>query len=285
MSPVFPPTPMSAIRRIVRRLTALPSKPPIVAYLALLLVVSAWATGRVEAVGRGILIVGIYSFFDLVLGYIREQKWVLPSSAWISGLILSLVLSPTAPLRAVVLAPVLASGSKQLIRLRRRHIFNPAAFALVALGLLYPQLGVVSWWGAAWGLLPFGLITLSGIVTVIRVKRWRTALAFLSVYLPVSGVLLLSRGGQAEDLGTLVIDGTLAFFTTVMLVEPVTTAYQPAWLRTSFGAAVAIFVVLLSLPGVAVPVPDPFLVSLLAGNFSMLLLSRVLRPRRVLYAL
>lgn len=289
------PSPLPAAqppRTLLARMNALSSKPPMVLYLGFLLVLGVWKpvleefpqslfsiSGDVALFWRGILIVAIYSTLDLLIGYWREKKWILPSSAWISGLILSLVLAPTASWALTIAAPILASLGKQFIRFRRKHVFNPAALALVALGLAFPSQGVVSWWGASWGIIPFVVIVLSGIVTIFRVKRWKTAATFIVIYLVGSGALLLSRGGAVAGLQTLVLDGTLAFFATVMLIEPVTTAYQPASLRTWFGAGVAALVLLFSLPGVALPIPDPFLVSLLLGNLGATIASNVLRNR------
>lgn len=248
-----------------------------VAYLAFLLFLGAWGIGNWTLLGRGILILSVYSVLDLVIGYFREGKWILPSSAWISGLILALVLSPTAPTAAVLLAPVLASLSKQFLRVRRMHVVNPAAFALILLGAWFPGHGMVSWWGAAWGILPLVIIALSGIVTIIRVKRWKITLAFSAVYLIGSAALILSHGGQITDLRTLILDGTFAFFATVMLIEPVTTAYQPAWLRTAFGTLVALLVLIFSLPQFTLQLPDAFLVALLVGNAAATAARRLIR--------
>lgn len=263
-------------RRLWTWLPRLSSKPPMAIFLGFLLVLGAWGIGNGTLIGRGLLMLAIYSFLDLAAGYLKEGKWILPSSAWISGFILALVLSPTAPWLAVFLAPVLASASKHLLRVQRKHVFNPAAFALVALAYLYPDRGMVSWWGAAWGFLPWVLIVLSGVVTVIRVKRWRTAVAFLVVYVAGSAALL-ARSGAPLDLRTLLVDGTLAFFATVMLIEPVTTAYQPPALRAWFGAAVGALALLLALPGVPSPIPDPLLVALLLGNVGATVLSSLIR--------
>lgn len=201
---------------LFRRLRHASSKPPMIGYLALLLVLGAWATKNVSLIGRGLVMVAIYTILDLAAGRMREGKWILPSSAWISGLILSLVLVPTASWTIVLLAPVIAIISKHLVRVRRKHLFNPAATALVVLGFLFPTAGIVSWWGASWGIVPLVVIMLSGLVTIVRVKRWKTALAFLLVYLGGASLLLLTRGGAVLDLRTLVLDGTLLFFATVM---------------------------------------------------------------------
>lgn len=270
-----PPSPPP--KSLLARLNNLSSKPPMVLYLGFLLVLGAWGVGDWSLLWRGLVIVAIYSALDLALSKWREGKFLLPSSAWISGLIISLLLVPGAHWVTVVLAPIVASLGKHVIRYQRKHVFNPAALALVLLGFLFPSVGIVSWWGAAWGWIPLAVIVLSGIVTIFRVKRWKTALAFLAVYWGGTSALLLSRGSNVVDLRTLFLDGTLFFFATVMLIEPVTTAYQPSWLRTAFGAGVAVLTLLFSLLGSVLPVPDPFLVSLLLGNVGARAASTILR--------
>lgn len=270
------PTNLAALLTRVRRLS---SKPPMVAYLAALLLVSAVGVRDWSLIARGVVIVALYSAADLLVTKRREGIWYLPSSAWISGLILALVLSPSARWWEVVAAPLLASASKHLLRFRRRHVFNPAATALVILGTVSPDRGAISWWGASWGLLPLVIIVASGLVTIVRVKRWQQALAFLAVYLGANSALLLARGGTVAGLPGLLLDGTLFFFATVMLIEPVTTAYQPVWIRPWFGAAVGALAVLFSLPGVPTRIPDPLLAALLVGNVGATALGHVLRRR------
>ncbi len=225
---------------------------------------------------RGLIIVLLYSALDLIIGYWREKQWILPSSAWVSALILSLVLTPAASWGVTIAAPILASLSKHFIRVRRKHVFNPAAFALVLIGFAFPGQGIVSWWGAAWGQLATLIITISGLVTIFRVKRWKTTAAFVILY-GIGGALLLARSDIGTGFKVLLWDGTLLFFSTVMLIEPITTAYSPALIRTVFGAGVALLTLLFSAPWITLPIPDPFLMSLLLGNLGATIASRTVR--------
>lgn len=250
-----------------------------IAYLGFLLVLGAWGIGNWSLLWRGLAIGAIYTALDLAIASWRERKFILPTSGWISALILAFVLSPTAPWSAVVLAPVLASLSKHVLRYKRKHVLNPAAFALVATSVLFQDVGIVSWWGAAWGTIPLIIIVLSGIVTAFRVKRWKTALVFLLLYFAGTAALLGARGGGLMDIRTIILDGTVWFFATVMLIEPVTTAYQPAWLRTVFGAEVTVLTLLFSLWGSALSILDPFLAALLMSNITTRVASRWIRGR------
>ncbi len=259
-----------------------------VLYLGFLLLVSLWKPqfqtfwedlqnipDNLPLLWRGIVILVIYSVLDVALGYWRTKKFILPTSSWISGLILSLVLAPTAGWGIAVAAPVLASLGKQVIRYRKRHVFNPAGLALVILGFLALGQGTVSWWGASWGPIATIIIALSGLFTLYRVKRIPTWVAFAVVYFVGSGILLLTRGGEVSGLWNLINDGTFWFFSTVMLIEPVTTAYSPAGIRLWYGAGVGALGLLLSV--ITIPIPNPFLVSLLLGNLGATIVSQLLK--------
>ncbi len=289
--PAAPAQPPAVRRPLWARLQALSSKPPMVVSLAFLLLLGVWRPALTDLPGtllrwpaevtllwRAILILAIYSALDLTIGYWQTQKWILPSSAWVSGLILSTVLAPSAPWSVTIAAPILASLSKHFLRFKKRHVLNPAAFALVTLSIARSDPGLVSWWAASWGPLALWVVAASGLVTIIRVKRWKTALAFFLVY-GILGSLLISSGSFLPTLIGRLWDGTTVFFATVMLIEPVTTAYSPARLRAIFGGLVGLLAVL-SLPlGLLLPLPDPFLVPLLVGNLIMTLVS--VRLRRV----
>lgn len=270
------------------RLNKLSSKPPMVVYLGFLLLLGLWQpqfrtfwadlaniSQNLPLLFRGIVILVIYSVLDAAIGYWKTKKFILPSSSWISGLILSLVLAPTAGWSMAIAAPVLASLGKHIIRYRKRHVFNPAGLALIILGLATIAQGTVSWWGASWGPIATIIIALSGLFTIYRVKRISTWVAFTVVYLVGSGLLLLTRGGDVAGLWSLINDGTFWFFSTVMLVEPVTTAYTPAKLRMWFGGAVGLLVVLLGAANI--PTPDPFLISLLLGNLGATVVTNLRR--------
>jgi hypothetical protein len=106
-----------------------------------------------------------------------------PLSALISGLSLCLLLRTHSPAVAA-LAAVLAVGSKFLIRVRGKHVFNPANFALVAM-LLWPAGGWVSpgQWGSA-ATFAFLMACLGGLV-VNRAARGDVTFAFLAFWCAV----------------------------------------------------------------------------------------------------
>jgi Na+-translocating ferredoxin:NAD+ oxidoreductase RnfD subunit len=117
----------------------------------------------------------------------REKKWVIPDGAFLSGLIVALILSPHEPWHVTAITSAIAVLSKYVLRTKTANIFNPAALALLANYLLF-QSGQ-SWWGALPELSPlsFQLAALAaliatGLLVADRVNRLPAVLAFLGAY-------------------------------------------------------------------------------------------------------
>jgi enediyne biosynthesis protein E5 len=243
-----------------------------VAYVALVLLTGAWGTGHIRPLLQAAVILLIYTVTDLLWTNVRDKQRYLPTSSWISGLIGSVVLAPVAPWWAVVAFPLLAVASKQLVHWQGRHIFNPAAFSLVLLSLLFPA--AISWWGVAWWNATPGsggvlLGILAGMLILTRIKRWPVTLSFFVVYGAGLLLQLLPQGVPLQNIVAVLFDGTFIFFATVMLVEPVTTAYRTKKILIGYGAGVGLLAVLgpILLPMVGITLPDGFLPALLLGNF------------------
>lgn len=247
-------------------------------FLLAVLFAGAAGTNQPRPLTSAAVMVTLYVAGDLLWTKVRGGVLYLPLSSVLSGLIGSIVLDPTSPWWVVAAFPLLAVAGKHLLRVQNKHVFNPAALSLVLLSFLHPPAiswWAVAWWGPAWKIIGM----LAGVVILTRIRRWNVTLPFLAVY--VAGLALsLVRGGSSLDaLPPIIFDGTLIFFASVMLVEPVTTTYRPASLQVAYGAVVGLLAVLL--PFLRVPLPDGFLPPLLLGNFLASLASmRRTRPQR-----
>jgi hypothetical protein len=136
-----------------------------------------------------------------------------------------------------VLAAVLAIGSKFLIRVDGKHVFNPANFAIVALVMATGDAWVSP---GQWGretLLMFAFAGL-GMLVLSRAKRLDVALTFLAAY----AGLLLARAAYLGDPLTIPIQqlqsGALMLFTFFMITDPKTTP-DHRLARVGYAAAVA----------------------------------------------
>ncbi|HSH55815.1 MAG TPA: RnfABCDGE type electron transport complex subunit D, partial [Candidatus Limnocylindrales bacterium] len=143
------------------------------------------------------------------------ESWI------ITILILFLILKPAgtmAEYSVLVVGAVLAIASKYIFALQNRHIFNPAAIALVVLGLLGS--GEVFWWVGSKALLPVVLI--AGLLIVRKTKRFHMVLTFVVVALVVSAIVRGDSLTASTLIRDVILSGPLVFFAAVMLTEPST---------------------------------------------------------------
>ena len=196
-----------------------------------------------------------------------------PLSPLITSLSLTLLLR-TDLVALAALAAVIAIGSKFVIRVRGKHIFNPANVAIVTLILATDRAWISS---GQWGNAAIGAFALAclGFLVLTRAKRAETTLAFLGAY----ALLLLGRAAWLGDPLAIPLhqlqNGALLIFAFFMISDPKTTPDHRIG-RIAYGAIVAgvtMFVqFVLYEPGAPVlaliicsPVV-PFIDALLCGN-------------------
>jgi Na+-transporting NADH:ubiquinone oxidoreductase subunit NqrB len=144
-----------------------------------------------------------------------------PKSAAISGLSLSLLLRSNS-LALLLLAAVIAVGSKFVIRVRGKHLFNPTNGAIVALLLLTNGVWVSpGQWGNV-AFFGFLIICLGGLV-VNRAARSDVTYAFIIAWAAV----LIGRSLLLGEPMTIPLhrlqNGALLLFTFFMISDPKTT--------------------------------------------------------------
>lgn len=202
---------------------------------------------------------------DGVYTRIRFKKWYWPSASFVTGLLIGLIIDPKEPLWIIALAVFIAFVSKQFIGTGlRQHIFNPAAFGIMAVSLAF---GVpVAWWGVAWGQLPLVILIPLMIRVLWRMKRLWLSIGFLAIYLVYYLTLFDPKGAVLA-----LVDGSLLLFTLVMLAEPMT---SPVVGKTKyiFGVIVAVLAIGLSYSKVF---PEVFLSALLAANLGFFLVKKL----------
>jgi len=156
----------------------------------------------------------------LIVTVCQTSNWLLAKvframpnveSAIISGLILFFIIEPTNYIPAVF-AAIIAMGSKYLLAINKKHIFNPAGIAVFVLWVL--KYGFAIWWMATPVLLPATLIV--GLLIVRKLRRFSLFLPFLITAFVVAA---LNKVGPVD----LVLSWPLIFFGTIMLTEPQTT--------------------------------------------------------------
>lgn len=183
-------------------------------------------------------------------------------SSIITALILFLIVAPIASYAdamLMILMGLIAIASKYLLAIHKKHLFNPAAIALLIMGLA--GIGTAIWWVATPWMLP--VVIIIGLLIVRKVRRFAMFGAFLLTSLVV--MLILGNLAGIDYRETLVLAFTswpLLFFGTVMLTEPQT---SPALRRYQlvYGALVALIFTSQFHYGPFYPTPE---LALVVGN-------------------
>ena len=169
-----------------------------------------------------------------------------PESVYICALILSLILTPATTTAAIPLlfwAAVFSQGSKYLLAIGRKHLFNPVACGLLLSTLVLHQFA--SWWIGTLPMWPF--ILAGGLLLIRKIRRFDLVFSFFLV------VLAITR--------QVIFEPTLLFFAFVMCSEPLTTPPTKR-LRILYGGLIGL--------GTLYFTPE---IALLIGNFFSYLVS------------
>ncbi len=144
-------------------------------------------------------------------------------SVYITALILALIISPFRYLHelpVLLWAAVLSQGAKYMFAIHNKHLFNPAAIAVVLTAFVLGQ--SASWWVGTTYLSI--IVLLFGLTIVRKIQREDMVFTFLLVALVVQGIFVMVRGGDIfSTMQTLFLNSSLLFFGFVMLTEPLTT--------------------------------------------------------------
>jgi len=221
----------------------LPYNPIHIAFESITLVVAAWLVNEVFA-----------------------KVWKThpnAESSYITALILALIITPQPPsvsgfFAFIIWAAVWAMTSKYLLAIDKKHIFNPAAFAVALTAFTIHQ--SASWWVG--GNIPLlAPVVIGGLLIVRKIQRFDLVLPFFGA--AVASVFLTS--GATDIPGTLqkiALHTPIFFFAFIMLTEPLTTPPTRP-LRIIYG----LFVGLLYAPRVHIgPIFSTPELALLAGN-------------------
>lgn len=147
-------------------------------------------------------------------------------SVYITALILTLIITPLSQSNAssyfplAVWASVWAMASKYIFAVKKKHLFNPAAFGVAVTALFLNQ--SATWWVGTLTMAPFVLI--GGFLMTRKLLRSDLVLSFIYVSLLTIGTFSFLGGLDVmTSLWKAVAEAPLLFFAFVMLTEPLTT--------------------------------------------------------------
>jgi len=209
-----------AVAAIFGAVGILPYSPVAIIFSTLVLVIVAWATNGVFA-----------RIFKAQPNF---------ESSYITALILALIITPAMPSQGsqisfLVWAAIFAMASKYILEVNKKHLFNPAAFAVALTAILLGQ--YASWWvGGNLPLLAFVLV--GGLLITRKIQRFDLVLSFMIA--AIGSIILTELSfSPLETAEKALIHTSLFFFAFIMITEPATTPPTRA-LRIAYGAFVGI---------------------------------------------
>lgn len=145
-------------------------------------------------------------------------------STYITALILALIIDPAQTAGAYQFlgwAAILAMASKYILSISNKHLFNPAAIAVVITSFALGE--SASWWVGTTNLLPF--VVIGGFLIAYKLRQVYMTLIFCATAL-IGTVIFAFVQGQGYALATtsyrLLVGTPLFFFAFIMLTEPLT---------------------------------------------------------------
>ncbi|MBI5005021.1 MAG: RnfABCDGE type electron transport complex subunit D [Candidatus Lloydbacteria bacterium] len=196
-----------------------------------------------------------YTPFELILSLIiiAAVSWVANiifvrvfeapanvESVYITAFILFFIITPLRGgdyalfLPLALWASVWAVGSKYIFAIGKKHIFNPAALAVIITSFAINE--SASWWIGTIYMLP--VVAVGGMLVVRKIRRTDLVLSFFTAALvTIVGLALLNGNDPWFALHKTLFDSAFFFFAFIMLTEPLTTP-PTKWLRIGYGALV-----------------------------------------------
>ncbi|HJQ57226.1 MAG TPA: RnfABCDGE type electron transport complex subunit D [Vineibacter sp.] len=165
----------------------------------------------------------------------------LPSHSLLSAVVTSLGLSILVRADSLWVHPLVASlaiGAKFVIRIRGKHLYNPANLGVMIALLVLPGAWVSpGQWGSDM-LLALWVATF-GVTVSTSARRFDIAWAFLAIYVALLCLRIEYLGARWAVLGNQLSSGALILFTFFMITDPMTTPNH-RMMRFLYAAIVAI---------------------------------------------
>lgn len=204
-------------------------------FLVILNLVSVFFYGfGIKALLPVLIAVITTTFLDLFIEYFKSKTWLFPQSALISGLFIGGLLTQGLQWRIYALAGIIAIISKHLIKIKQKHVFNPANLGVLIVSLIFGASH--TWWISS----PLILVLIFGIFIIWRLRRFDLAISFLVGYYLINSIIEILQGTQFSEIYyTIINGGVIYFFSMFMLIEPKTNPSARKQ-RVAYGVSVAI---------------------------------------------
>ncbi len=230
--------------------------------LTTLLLLSLFTNSPISVFRNVIVCVSFTFIFDVLFLKIRKIKLFKLSAAIVTGLILSMLIPLGEPVQIYAAASLVAMFSKNFIRLKNFHIFNPAAFGIMVLSLVF---GIFpSWWVITSKPIPLILgLAAIGFLVLASLKKWPVFISFYLTFL-ITFILLRINEIGLNAVRNALFDYTTIFFALVMLCEPMT---SPKTFKNQIIYGAAVGLIAITTPQYMLGIfNEPLTFALLIGN-------------------
>lgn len=175
---------------------------------------------------------------EMILGRLMFGKWPHPSSAYITGISVGILVRSPA-FWPYALCSLLSIMSKYVLRIKDRHIWNPSNFGICALLLLAPQ--AVAGLSIQWGnnIWPMLVIWVLGSAIIWRVNRFNITGTYVVSFIAFSFLRSWITGHPWQAEISPISGPMYQLFIFFMITDPKTT------LRSKKGQSVVAFLVAL----------------------------------------
>ncbi|WP_052339468.1 RnfABCDGE type electron transport complex subunit D [Gorillibacterium massiliense] len=202
---------------------------------------------------HGLLNMGVAVVTSVLLDYavmrLQKRKRLVPDGALLTGIIIGMVMSPVTHWQIVFLTAAISIASKHLLAFRKKPIFNPAAFGLLVVLLLFST--GQDWWGGLPDLSAWFLIVLlaGGYWVTSKVRKFPLVFTFLGLYFSVYLAIAMFGTADVSDMFRVPFLNSALFLAFFMMTDPPTSPSKPieqvlfslvavgisAWINLSFG--------------------------------------------------
>lgn len=137
--------------------------------------------------------------FDYMVAVWKKQNRRFSDGALVTALLIADILSSNTSWVVVLIATWIALASKHLLKMKKKPIFNPAAFGLLA-ALIFFSTGQ-SWWGSL-SMLPGWCVVfliIAGFLVAKRVNKLPIVFTFLGTYFALLFLMALFHLGLPSD--------------------------------------------------------------------------------------
>ena len=161
---------------IFRQFINIKYAPPV--FISLILIIGHFSFGILESFKAIFLAISVSVFTELMLSKLMHGKWKNITSAYITGISVSILIRSTY-LWPFALAAVISIMSKYVLRFQGRHIWNPSNFGISWVLLFLPSSAAAL--GIQWGnnIWPMLVIWILGLFIVWRVKRLHITITYV----------------------------------------------------------------------------------------------------------